>query len=176
MIAAIRTAYGGQMFRSRLEAHWAAFFDALGWPWEYEPIDLRGYIPDFVLRLHRPVLVEVKPELEFAALEQHLAKIDSSGWDADLDAIVVGACLFEARGEVGPMGGEPLAMGLCRYTLGPALLMTCTACRRPSFIDAIGSWHCRVCGFQDGDRSQAPLGNALGVWRRTAAKVQWRAS
>ncbi len=39
--------YAGVQFRSRLEARWAAMFDLLGWPWEYEPVDLDGYIPDY---------------------------------------------------------------------------------------------------------------------------------
>ncbi len=49
----IPTLYHGRRFRSRIEARWAAFFDLANWPWEYEPFDLEGYIPDFVLLLHR---------------------------------------------------------------------------------------------------------------------------
>lgn len=59
---AIPTRYAGTEFRSRLEATWAAFFDLLGWTWEYEPIDLPGWIPDFILTGPAGrVLVEVKP-------------------------------------------------------------------------------------------------------------------
>src|SRR5437764_2554576 len=57
--ASIPTLYNGVQFRSRLEARWAAFFDLCKWEWEYEPIDLNGWIPDF--RLVSNVLVEVKP-------------------------------------------------------------------------------------------------------------------
>jgi len=173
-IAAIRTEYGGQSFRSRLEAHWACFFDALGWPWEYEPFDLHGYIPDFILRLHRPVLIEVKPEMEFAALGQHMAKIDASGWDAERDAIVVGACLFDESDVHWGMPDGP-ALGLSREGLSPAPLMMCASCHRPSFYDTNCSWACRVCGFYDGGRTSAgPLTTALHAWRQTAARVQWR--
>ena len=42
----IPTTYNFQRFRSRIEARWAAFFDKMNWPWEYEPIDLAGYIPE----------------------------------------------------------------------------------------------------------------------------------
>jgi hypothetical protein len=35
-IKAIETNYMGCRFRSRLEARWAVFFDALGWNWQYE--------------------------------------------------------------------------------------------------------------------------------------------
>ncbi len=60
-VPAIPTTYAGVNFRSRLEARWAAMFDLLGWKWEYEPLDLDGYIPDFVLGFERPMLVEIKP-------------------------------------------------------------------------------------------------------------------
>lgn len=51
-IKAIETSYKGYRFRSRLEARWAVFFDALGLRWEYEPegFELRNglrYLPDF---------------------------------------------------------------------------------------------------------------------------------
>lgn len=56
------TEYAGTLFRSRLEARWAAFFDALGWAWLYEPIDINGWIPDFRVSINGWVrLVEVKP-------------------------------------------------------------------------------------------------------------------
>jgi hypothetical protein len=60
-IKAHKTIYGGTIFRSRLEATWAAFFDAAGLSWAYEPIDLDGWVPDFALWLNEPVYVEVKP-------------------------------------------------------------------------------------------------------------------
>ena len=51
---AIETEYKGYLFRSRLEARWAVFFDACGVKWEYEPegFDLGDglyYLPDFLL-------------------------------------------------------------------------------------------------------------------------------
>lgn len=51
-IKAIETRYKGYRFRSRLEARWAVFFDALGIKWEYEPEgfelpDGTRYLPDF---------------------------------------------------------------------------------------------------------------------------------
>ena len=62
IIASKPTRYRGTAFRSRLEARWAAFFDLAGWRWEYEPFDLKGWVPDFALiGADSPVLVEVKP-------------------------------------------------------------------------------------------------------------------
>jgi hypothetical protein len=71
-ISAIETKYKGVLFRSRLEAKWASFFDVLGWRWEYEPCDLPGWSPDFFLEIQRQrtrssevrrisLLAEVKP-------------------------------------------------------------------------------------------------------------------
>lgn len=59
-INAIVTAYRGFSFRSRLEARYAAFFDAQGWQWTYEPFDCNGWIPDFVIG-ERRTAVEIKP-------------------------------------------------------------------------------------------------------------------
>lgn len=69
IIKAIETVYKGYKFRSRLEARWAVFFDALGIKWQYEleGFDLGGtwYLPDFwLLDYHK--WVEIKPT------EQHL--------------------------------------------------------------------------------------------------------
>ena len=61
-IKAIPTTYAGVRFRSRLEARWAAFFDLCGWSWDYEPIDLDGWAPDFILKFPiADIYVEVKP-------------------------------------------------------------------------------------------------------------------
>jgi hypothetical protein len=50
-VKAIETAYKGYRFRSRLEARWAVFFDALGIVWEYEKegfeLPSGRYLPDF---------------------------------------------------------------------------------------------------------------------------------
>ena len=55
MIKPIETYYNGYRFRSRLEARWAVFFDALGVKYEYEPegFDLGDglyYLPDFKVK------------------------------------------------------------------------------------------------------------------------------
>lgn len=69
-IAAKQTEYKGVMFRSRLEARYAAFFDIIGWEWQYEPVDLSDWSPDFYVKFqcrhsecdgYHDLLVEVKP-------------------------------------------------------------------------------------------------------------------
>ena len=71
-IKAIETEYNGMLFRSRLEARWAVFFDAAGEKYEYEPdgfmLDGIGYVPDFYLP-GLDLYVEVKPSREGAFLE-----------------------------------------------------------------------------------------------------------
>jgi hypothetical protein len=68
--SAIETSYNGTVFRSRLEARWAAFFDLVGWRWDYEPVDCNGWIPDFSLIAKGSpggiLLVEIKPIFEFS--------------------------------------------------------------------------------------------------------------
>jgi hypothetical protein len=79
-IKAIETRYAGILFRSRLEARWAVFFDALDralcgrgprWlDWQYEPegfeLESGWYLPDFRLTTSTTrvssVWIEVKPE------------------------------------------------------------------------------------------------------------------
>lgn len=65
-IKPIQTQYKGYRFRSRLEARWAVFFDALGVAWEYEKEGFEmhtgeRYLPDFWLPKDQ-MWVEVKGE------------------------------------------------------------------------------------------------------------------
>lgn len=67
-IKPIETRYKGYRFRSRLEARWAVFFDALRLEWEYEPQGFElpsgaKYLPDFLIRdrwLAGRIFVEIK--------------------------------------------------------------------------------------------------------------------
>lgn len=64
---AIETRYKGTMFRSRLEARWAMFFDKIGFNYIYEPegyvlADGTKYLPDFWLP-DLKIAVEVKGPL-----------------------------------------------------------------------------------------------------------------
>lgn len=69
-IKAIETEYNGYRFRSRLEARWALFFDALGIRYEYEPegyslSDGSMYLPDFYLP-------DIKYYVEVKGMSNHL--------------------------------------------------------------------------------------------------------
>lgn len=57
----LTTTVDGRRYRSQLEARWSVFFGLVGWGFEYEPFQLNGWVPDFLLLGTTPVLVEVKP-------------------------------------------------------------------------------------------------------------------
>lgn len=132
---AIETVYRGVTFRSRLEAKWAAFFDLCQWKWEYEPIDLNGYIPDFILTFpNAPILVEVKPALYLKDLNQFTEKIDASGWDKE--SMVVGASMFACDfGDESALGilkeirnREDVEFGSPDNCWAPAVFQKCQNC------------------------------------------------
>ena len=170
----IPTRYGLRNFRSRLEARWAAFFDRCQWPWEYEPIDLQGYIPDFVLLFRPPILVEVKPECTLDALRSYTAKIDQSGWANE--ALIVGATLFPSQmwTEEYPVLGllnERGEMFFGEWDEG--LLVHCGHCLGPSITHAIQSYRCRRCGVNDG--GLPPWMEWKSAWASAGNLTQWRA-
>ena len=79
LIKPIQTEYNGYLFRSRLEARWAVFFDTLNIKYEYEPEgyelpDGTKYLPDFYLP-DNDCYVEVKGKNRH--LEKDLDKIYS---------------------------------------------------------------------------------------------------
>lgn len=102
-LKAIETVYSGYKFRSRLEAKWAIFFDAVGVCYDYEPegYDLEEagwYLPDF--KLFEGNYVEIKPRNQ---------------WKYDLKAqklaVVSGTPVLYICGN--PHPGE---YGICRYS------------------------------------------------------------
>lgn len=181
MNVGIPTTYKGVRFRSRLEARWAAFFDALSWDWTYEPLDLLGYIPDFGIRFEpgRTLLVEVKPAVDFEELALAQRKVERSGWPRE--ALLVGADLFE-KGSTTPLIGiigervqiadDPLA-----FEWGPARLFRCISCDRVSVLAEDGSWACRACGCDDGNGHVGQICGGLSeLWDEAGNRVQWRAA
>ena len=72
---AIETEYNGILFRSRLEARWAIFFDAFNLEWVYEPdcfllSNNQKYTPDFYLPKF-DLYIEVKPSLWWQNVDYH---------------------------------------------------------------------------------------------------------
>jgi len=72
---AIETEYNGILFRSRLEARWAIFFDALKIEWVYDPdcfllSNNQKYTPDFYIPKYK-LYIEVKPSLWWQNIDYH---------------------------------------------------------------------------------------------------------
>ena len=92
-LKAVQTRYHGYLFRSRLEARWAVFFDMCGVKYEYEPEgydigDGLMYLPDFLLhgvigRDGGDLFVEVKGAMSGADAEKinRFAKIGAINAD-----------------------------------------------------------------------------------------------
>lgn len=83
------TLYNGVLFRSRLEARWAAFFDLCKIEWQYEPVDLHGWTPDFRLKFlcghsdcpdYHTLFVEVKPYSDVDDFRDHPCMSWTCGW------------------------------------------------------------------------------------------------
>lgn len=174
-MSAIPTKYKGVQFRSRLEARWACLFDLLGWNWEYEPIDLDGYIPDFIVQFNRPILFEVKPILEWPCsvdgcnchgyehveYNEAISKIRASGWGKW--AVIVGAAFPRAW-----MGFSTIGHGIYPNVDAVDLeqIGFCSKCRSVESFTRIDD--CR-CG------RSLEVFNPDVYWREAGNRVQWRA-
>jgi hypothetical protein len=161
--------------RSRTEARWAAFFDALGWPWEYEPLDLDGYLPDFVLRFElAPLVVEIKPAMQMSALVSAQQKLDRSGWTGEA-IVTLGAPATPVLG-YGPVLGafrEREIDGEAPW--GSAELFRCLSCGAYSPLCCEETWRCRLCDSASGNAHIGHADGALELWALASNRVQWRA-
>lgn len=91
---AIETVYNGYRFRSRLEARWAVFFDALGIEYQYEleGIDLDNglkYLPDFFLPKSQ-LYIEIKSKLERYKARENLDKWERTRGTAGPIVVLIG--------------------------------------------------------------------------------------
>ncbi len=166
MIAAIPTDYAGVHFRSRLEAKWAAFFDLVGWRWDYEPLDLDGYVPDYMLSLPAgKVAVEVKPiAWDGTAPDDDIiagARAKLLAWEGE--ALIVGAFVQERFGHLRTAG-----------EWSPAFTFRCLDCGAVSFAAEDGSWQCRLNGCYHGRRHIDPTFDHVATFRAASNQVQWR--
>jgi hypothetical protein len=160
----IPTIYNGRRYRSRLEAMYAAFFDRIEWPAFYEPVDLPGYCPDWIVDFQAgKLLIEVKgldEELELAQM-----KIDRADWAGE--AIVCPGKL--SNGIIGAFR-ESDGPG---WFWGTAELFFCISCGSVSVRCGEGSWRCRVCGIGGGNAHVGSY-DPSEDWTWAANRVQWR--
>lgn len=91
-LKAVDTEYKGYRFRSRLEARWAVFFDAMQIQYEYEPEGFRvgeaqAYLPDFFLP-DLSTYVEIKPTNAFEiTIDDENEEFSMSGDDVEKYAL-----------------------------------------------------------------------------------------
>lgn len=99
MIKAIETHYAGCRFRSRLEARWAVFFDAVGLEWQYEPegfeLPSGWYLPDFYLPDLR-MRVEIKGQKPTRAETSKIIDLGFAVQETDSACILAGDIPREA--------------------------------------------------------------------------------
>lgn len=116
---AIETTYGGCRFRSRLEARWAVFFDALGVAWQYEPQGYlvgdieEPYLPDFYLP-DLTLWVEVKgaaDERDLRVLTAAAAPTWSRGLPENGDSMCLNLLVLSEVPRI-DLAGDPVHMGL----------------------------------------------------------------
>lgn len=141
----IETRYAGYRFRSRLEARWAVFFDALKIKYEYEPegfklSDGTCYLPDFWLPESR-AFFEVKGVLS----EKDAHKIEQLMADSNCP-VIIGYPNFEFEACDYWWGDD-----LIRASKACSLLNRCRSCGKISFMGISGSYKCPCCGAYDGD-------------------------
>jgi hypothetical protein len=80
-VPALTSTYKGVVFRSRLEARWAAYFDMIGIKWQYEPEGYKlpsgNYCPDFFCETTSDAFfVEIKPTRAMIdAIETQLSEL-----------------------------------------------------------------------------------------------------
>lgn len=170
-IKAIPTTYNGVRFRSRLEAKWAAFMDTVGWRWDYEPIDLNGYIPDFILT-RRDIIAEVKPFQTSNEINLAQGKAFMSGWNRDL--LIFGSQPFWQLTitKTAIVHSIPIWGGGAQGRR--ALFCWCDSCDKGMGLCSTGD-RCRVCGefgTRPMDEDRVPI--IQHAWKMAYNAVQWK--
>jgi hypothetical protein len=179
----IPTHYNGTTYRSRLEAQWAAFFDYLGWPYQYEPFDVQGWTPDFSIGLNSQVLVEVKPAYS-EKIMQALMESLKAGFREEIpfellyltvgpwieqDGLILGrfaeSIPITLRADMGHFGEGLAVMGVWESP-EPHF----------GFCHNIGSYHDRIMGDYNGNCPWAADTNCelvIHQWREAGNVVRW---
>jgi hypothetical protein len=170
---AIPTNYRGINFRSRLEAKYAAMFDQLRWRWDYEPIDLGGWIPDFAIQGVIPILVEIKPIFVLDdALSARIAgfiekSLDVNKLEHKYEALICGATLPMMEMENAPGIGWLWENDWCC-----ARVFECE--KGYGLNHEYNSYRDRISGWYDG--TSGAVADLRPMWAAATNSVQWRAT
>lgn len=168
----IATKYAGVLFRSRIEARWAVMFDALKWKWAYEPLDLLGYIPDFILEMGgRQIIAEIKSDTDLEELRQYAPKIHLSGWIQEF--LILGARLFDGD-VIGAIGDDYCVHEGGSLETDNAVVFRCLDCGDLSVRSENLSWRCRLCHSNDGNAHVGSAEGLVEMWAEAGNRIQWR--
>lgn len=181
--AAIPTIYKDVQFRSRLEARWAAFFDLCGWSWIYEPLNLDGWIPDFLINGHKHIYVEIKPthwtrdaqgypKMDLAAY----SKVAASAIGNDILLLGVGPTKMDGTLYLGYCNEPEVGVEDLSLEFDPAISQE-TKLKGAAFgyCHSYQSFQDRISGFHPGGSAGgfADLGERL--WNKAGNSTQWKA-
>lgn len=188
-VKGIVTYWRYRRYRSRLEARWACMFDLLGWKYEYEPYDLNGWIPDFILLGDAEILVDLKPYVTFQEWEQEqIPKIMNAIKETDKygrEILLLGSTIFEesenfnapAIGWLGEFEKYPEEDGTFKsfYTWGDAVF---NYNKKFGFFHGFMWYKDRITGEYDGDHHiQTPsYDTVLKLWNEAGNRTQWKKS
>lgn len=148
-------------------------FTLLGWKFEYEPYDLQGYIPDFILigkditGKNKEILVEVKPTIDIEGFD--LLKIKKALGDrySKEEVLLLGCTIMES-------GSEETQIGWIRgCTEDNAILNFFNG--HFGFIGDYMSWADRITGLYEGAHFvyRYCYNDAINIWNNAGDKVQW---
>lgn len=179
MNTGIPTLHKNRIYRSRLEARWAQFFDLLGWKYEYEPFDLPGWIPDFILcGKHEEILVEIKPFLRLDQFDtgKIISALKGTDWWGK-EILLLGASL----GEPGSCfsnewsGHSTVSVGwLADFYNGYGDFEVAPMTDGPGFTHNLNSYHDRITGKRYKEWDTIRKQYAEHLWAEAGNAVQWR--
>ena len=176
-IKATPTEYRGIQFESKLEATWAAFFDIAGWKWEYEPVLLRGWKPDFILYGEKgPIYVEVKPIRYF---DQETADRMANA-EKKHELLLLGVNPYQ-KPAPDTEGYSGCRLGwLCEDNefnrKDEALVVKLVDSGKLDFIHCWEDYTARMSGIHDGDRHFECLEkrNIQPIWKEAVFRVEFK--
>ena len=183
MIPAIKTKYNDILFKSRLEARWAAFFDLMNWKWEYEPIDCNGWIPDFVIYGKKfmgydkepediILLVEVKPfhKLKQYDIKKYVKAINNTIYKSD-EILLLGSTINIISSNECSIGW--LNDRTCfdeDYNFDKCLIN-----KLGGFYHYSGYYGCRITGEYEGDHNNSCKSNEIKKrWNIAYERTKYR--
>lgn len=192
MIKPIETEYKGDLFRSRLEARWAVFFDCVNLKYQYEPDgyqigDIR-YLPDFYLpdldsfveiKPYEPPIDELRKVQAFADYKSIILIVGQPY--ATFDRYGAGDSLeYVARYYV-PLPGPDKEHALWG---SPSVFIQCRDCERvglesrgyhfPGFLDEDSMSHGAYSGFCCSEKGgRAGSGKLIAAYQKAKSYAFW---